>query len=371
MHIGVEDTANALGISKDTVRNATDKAEMWEVLQRRYEPYETKDGDKRTRVHITLSEATAHPDSIQMAKLHGGKRIKKCPKCGSEDVDRYTVQYCRHCNKNAWYGQPGLRADADVTRAQQAENTSLYTSSKKQDAFDTHEPESDPIAHLSTRIDNALVVTQQQAAVVHTRAQLQETEEASSHLPALPVSEPEPQQDPLLEAKKFYEGFYSKPGYHLRLRPDGAIGIGVPEQVSDTEFEHLAEQIGIQEEALRQIIQERNPTAQYSGQIEDPPSTQLATQHSRSVSTASCPETEKPSSVAYQTQPEESQHNVLEGGTRVVTPAGIARILSAKHCSILHRLRYSVRTDQTQPNGSHYAVFNACEVQPIAQEVLL
>ena len=153
MRIGVEDTANALGISTSTVRKATDKAEMWDVLARRYEPYEMADGEKRTLVHITLAEAVAHPEEVHMEKLHGGKRVKKCHKCGSEDVDRYTVQYCRQCDINAWYGQPGLRSDADVLRAQRAPNTPLYKSGQKQDAFENTEHEPDPPT-IADRVDH-------------------------------------------------------------------------------------------------------------------------------------------------------------------------------------------------------------------------
>lgn len=169
MRISVEGTAAALGISTSTVRKATDKAEAWDVLKRRYEPITTGNGEKITRVHIELNDITAHPEHIQMEKLHGGKRVKKCPKCGSEDVDRYTVQYCRCCDENSWYGQPGLRNDADVVKAQRAQHTPLYKSGQKQDAFTDSEHEPDPLA-LSERIDKALDATQHQAARARDRA---------------------------------------------------------------------------------------------------------------------------------------------------------------------------------------------------------
>jgi hypothetical protein len=136
MRIGVEATASALGMSKDTVRKATDKAEAFDLLKRRYEPITLSDGSKMTLAHITLNDHVSNPDGIVMEKLHGGKRVKRCPGCGSEDVDRYTVQYCRCCQKAAWYGQPGLRADADVLDAQNAVAAMTHKALVKQDAFE-------------------------------------------------------------------------------------------------------------------------------------------------------------------------------------------------------------------------------------------
>lgn len=131
MQIGVKATAEALGIGEGTVRNATDKAEMWDVLKRDYEDIKFKDGSKITLANITLHDIMNDPNQIAMEKQAGGKRTPRCPRCGSENVDRYTVQYCRECNKNDWYGQPGLRKDADVAKAQHAENMPLYTGSDK------------------------------------------------------------------------------------------------------------------------------------------------------------------------------------------------------------------------------------------------
>jgi len=134
--------AESIGVDAATVRRATDKAEKWDLLARRYEPVVTENGEQRKYVHIALGEIMAHPEDIEMDKAHGGIRVKKCPGCGSENVDRYTVQYCRCCKTNAWYGQPGLRADANVKDAQSASvhmNHSTVTSgdhAEKQDAFD-------------------------------------------------------------------------------------------------------------------------------------------------------------------------------------------------------------------------------------------
>jgi hypothetical protein len=123
------------------------------------------------------------------------------------------------------------------------------------------------------------------------------------------------------------------PGYSLRIRPDGHIGIGVPEDLSDTEFERIAEQVEMHSEALRQIIQERDPQRPGQGEQE-----------------------QKPALVKDQ---------------RVTTPAGMGTVNIVTYCNTLHRWRCSVLTQAAQPDSSHFAVFDATEVHPIEQRPLL
>jgi len=157
VRISVEETAANLGISKSTVRRAADKALAFDVLQRRYEPIERDNGDKLTLMHIRLNNVVDRPELIEMDNVHGGARTKKCPKCKSEDIDRYTVQYCRECQTTAWYGQPGIRSDANVLDAQRsvAEQTPMVHSAidpnRKQDAF---EPEPETINPTEVRINS-------------------------------------------------------------------------------------------------------------------------------------------------------------------------------------------------------------------------
>jgi hypothetical protein len=163
LRIGMESAGAALGCDTGTVRKAIDKAEAWELMQRRYETVKDANGDTKKFVYITLNEALTAPESIQMEKRHGGARERRCPHCGSTDVDRYTVQHCRHCHTNAWYGQPGLRADANVLDAQKAQNHMIHSAiapadetDKKQDAFGPSASfapdEPDPIA-VSNRLE--------------------------------------------------------------------------------------------------------------------------------------------------------------------------------------------------------------------------
>jgi len=69
---------------------------------------------------------------------------------------------------------------------------------------------------------------------------------------------------------------------------------------------------------------------------------------------------------------EESLHNAtIKEGMRVDTPVGIGTIRSIRECPILHRLRCSVHTDTVQPDGSYFAAFDVCQIQPTGQGVLL
>jgi hypothetical protein len=144
-------------------------------------------------------------------------------------------------------------------------------------------------------------------------------------------AQPEP---PAVAARKFYDAHCSMPGYSLRIRPDGLVGIGVPEDLSDIEFEQIAEQVSMHGEALRQIIQERDP--QHSDQAD-----------------------------------QREQKPALVKDQRVTTPAGMATVSVVTYCDILKRWRCSVLTQEAQPDSSHFAVFDATEVQPIEQRPLL
>jgi hypothetical protein len=56
------------------------------------------------------------------------------------------------------------------------------------------------------------------------------------------------------QVQAFYDAFCSQPGYSLRLREDGRIGIGVPEAVSDEEYERIEQEVCAQGEALLLVL---------------------------------------------------------------------------------------------------------------------
>jgi hypothetical protein len=175
----------------------------------------------------------------------------------------------------------------------------------------------------------AAVTIEQPAPEIVTQDNQQPEQEA-----AAPAAVTQPEHDQAAAAREFYAAHCSTPGYSLRIRPDGQIGIGVPEDLSDPEFERIAEQVGMYGEVLRQIIQECDPQRPGQGEQAE----------------------QKPALVQDQ---------------RVTTPAGMGTVSLVSYCDVLQRWRCSVFTQAEQPNGSHFAVFDASEVQPIEQRPLL
>jgi hypothetical protein len=113
-------------------------------------------GDIRTYTTLTLDKiVSTNPEDIHKdgGKKWGGARKKNCPKCGSENVDQFSILYCRDCQNAAWYGTAGLRKDADMMVAteaivreyqekQQASNQHNHEETcTKQVAFSTIKPE--------------------------------------------------------------------------------------------------------------------------------------------------------------------------------------------------------------------------------------
>ncbi len=70
-----------------------------------------------------------------------------------------------------------------------------------------------------------------------------------------------PQETPSMAAHRFYESFCSAPGHHLRLREDGRIGIGVPESMSDADYERIVDQVCACGHALLHVLSEREEQA--------------------------------------------------------------------------------------------------------------
>jgi ribosomal protein S27AE len=97
-------------------------------------------GDIRTYTTLTLDKiVSTNPEDIHKdgGKKWGGARKKNCPKCGSENVDQFSVLYCRDCQKAAWYGTAGLRKDADMMAATEA----IVREYQEQQSSNPHERE--------------------------------------------------------------------------------------------------------------------------------------------------------------------------------------------------------------------------------------
>jgi DNA-binding transcriptional regulator YhcF (GntR family) len=121
--ISMEGLAAKLAVSPDTVSRNIKKLQTLGVAN--YERGKTEiktDGSYYTPVSVNLTDLFYESEKIVMPEdmKHGGKRVKTCKACGSDDIDSYTVDYCRSCGKVHWYGQPGIRSDADVVNPIQA-----------------------------------------------------------------------------------------------------------------------------------------------------------------------------------------------------------------------------------------------------------
>jgi len=55
-------------------------------------------------------------------------------------------------------------------------------------------------------------------------------------------------------ARAFYESWCAQPGYYVRLRADNAIGLGVPETMSDEQFMQIARLVNMYQAELRMIM---------------------------------------------------------------------------------------------------------------------
>jgi hypothetical protein len=63
------------------------------------------------------------------------------------------------------------------------------------------------------------------------------------------------------EARRFYDAFCTLPGHHLRLRSDGRIGIGVPDEMSDEAYNRISDTVERYETELRAILKECSTVA--------------------------------------------------------------------------------------------------------------
>jgi hypothetical protein len=78
-----------------------------------------------------------------------------------------------------------------------------------------------------------------------------------SNLPPVPPVPPVVSGGENENARAFYEAFISKPDHSLRIREDGTIGIGVPEEMSDEEFAVIDAQVETMKDALLEVLRQQ------------------------------------------------------------------------------------------------------------------
>lgn len=110
--ISMEDVASKIGTGTDTVRRAIDKMKEFDLLTRRYEKIESKDGIPRKLVHIRLDDIVERPNEIRMEKIHGGKREHVC-RVDGEKLNNWTVRHCPTHHEISIYRQIDTHVEAD------------------------------------------------------------------------------------------------------------------------------------------------------------------------------------------------------------------------------------------------------------------
>jgi putative DNA primase/helicase len=119
----VEQIAARIGTTPATVGKRLAALDRMGALHYEIGPTEYREGNYYTPVTVAFPLIN-DPGSIRKdpKDKQGGGREKRCanPACRSENMDSYTVLYCRDCQRAGWYGQVGLRKDANVRDAMKA-----------------------------------------------------------------------------------------------------------------------------------------------------------------------------------------------------------------------------------------------------------
>jgi len=314
-HITIQEIASGLGCDEKTVRNACRKTDLWNVTTTRHEDIPLEGGKKLkdAMVYFTMHETVEHPETIKMEKLQGGDRTKKCPKCGSEDIDRYTVQYCRCCNENDWYFQPTTRNDAPYEMAQKAKNRLPYGKGAKQDApdnFPTGTTEKQDA--LREKMDRIITEVDTELVAIHTE---------NATLPAGPGvgNTEDPANDPYQQAEKTLMDLLNI-GYELQFLPDGRKNIkrtGTT-KAPNSVLAQLKEQIIKHEDILRDFL--TTPPNEAFLQEKALELAQLDAEHSNTVSRARCSEPQ--AAVCHSRTPLNKRGEPAKGLDKIVSYSG-------------------------------------------------
>lgn len=135
-HPVMEQVAERLGLSPSQLTriNKTQKtAGSWKYqVDRTFKERIGKKEIYECTVTVELDKLLSDPESIQKPEgpkgaHQGGTRVRLCQDCGSDDMDRYALEYCRSCGKAHPQLLPGLRGDANIDDAITAIKEDRYT----------------------------------------------------------------------------------------------------------------------------------------------------------------------------------------------------------------------------------------------------
>lgn len=375
MRVGVEASAAATGQSTSTVRRATDRLQDKGLLKRRYEPYETENGEKRTHVHITLCDPILEPRHIDLEKAQGGERHKGCSVDG-ERLNNYTVRHCPTHHTVSLYDQPGNPRETDDT-------VMIKDFIKKyENLVPSALQELDPCSDEQRPLSPDLTGVPQNASSISLSVGQAHTPPEPLPSTARTTRQPQPEAETSLtqapDGKKSPAISTSS-----SQAPQKQDAFEDPQGSSSQETGPNVAQHAAKEESDQAPAKKQDA---FVGQGTGQPA-QLATEHTpplaRQVATGEQPLTPQQmtrqinASIAEQerqqdqTTASEAERQATQAGYKdgaaVTTPQGLARILTVRYCHLLKRLRCSVRTGQAQPNGSYYAVYDLTEVSLVQQ----
>jgi hypothetical protein len=131
----MEHMAERIGLSPSQltrINKTQKKAKAWNYdVERTFVRQEGKKKIYQCEVTVALDKIITDPNGIEKpvgksGAHQGGARERRCKHCGSDDLDRVAVEYCRNCKKSDIQMLPGLRSDC---------NTDEIIASIKQDEF--------------------------------------------------------------------------------------------------------------------------------------------------------------------------------------------------------------------------------------------
>src|SRR6266496_348480 len=135
-HPVMEQMAARLGLSEAQLTriNQTQKrAGSWtHDVQREFVERQGRKEMYTCTVTVALDKILSDPESIEKPEgpkgsHQGGARVRRCKDCGSDDLDRYALEYCRNCKTAHAQLLPGLRSDANIRDAIEAVKQDRYT----------------------------------------------------------------------------------------------------------------------------------------------------------------------------------------------------------------------------------------------------
>lgn len=137
--VKVWELAGEAGVSPDVTGTTLKRLSEMGVLNYEVRPGLTEEGEPCNDAYLSTTALSNTPSRIKGTEVQpGGARKKGCSICGSLNVDNYTIQYCRDCQKAHIYGQVGLRDDHNIMDMLHALPISEHDMQKvqKQLAFD-------------------------------------------------------------------------------------------------------------------------------------------------------------------------------------------------------------------------------------------